>query len=99
LKIKISDAAFNDIYRAINWYNTKRYGLGYDFKLCFDVSLDDILFNPEGYQKRYKLIRIKYMNRFPYGIHFFIERKIIFVIGVFHTSESPLKWSKRKIKG
>jgi toxin ParE1/3/4 len=94
-KIQFTKEALFDIEAAILWYEEQRIGLSYDFELCLEAGIEEILRNPESFQKRYKQVKIKFISRFPYGIHYlFIENQIT-VIGVFHTSRSPKNWSKR----
>lgn len=94
-KIHFIKEALFDIESIVLWYEEQRIGLSYDFELCLEVGIDEVLRNPEAFQKRYKNIKIKFISRFPYGIHYvFIENEIT-VIGVFHTSRSPKNWSKR----
>ena len=93
--ILTSEAAFEDIKEAKKWYEEQRIGLSFDFELCLDGGYDNIIENPEGFQIRYKNIRVCYIYRFPYGIHYILKENIIYVVGVFHTSKNPLKWLKR----
>lgn len=94
-KIHFIKEALFDIEAAVLWYEEQRTGLSYDFELCLEVGIEEVLRSPEAFQKRYKNIKIKFISRFPYGIHYiFIENEIT-VIGVFHTSRSPKNWSKR----
>jgi hypothetical protein len=60
-----------------------------------EAGIGEILRNPEAFQKRYKNIKIRFISRFPYGIHYIRIENVITVIGVFHTSRSPKNWSKR----
>jgi hypothetical protein len=46
-------------------------------------------------KKRYKNLRIHFIKRFPYGIHYLFDGNDIKVFGVFHTSRDPKNWSKR----
>ena len=80
---------------AVLWYEEQRLGLSFDFELCLEAGIDEVLRNPEAFQKRYKTIKIKFISRFPYGIHYICIENKITVIGVFHTSRSPKNWSKR----
>lgn len=93
--IQFTKEALFDIEAVVLWYEEQRIGLSYDFELCLEAGIEEVLRNPEAFQKRYKNIKIKFISRFPYGIHYiFIENEIT-VIGVFHTSRSPKNWSKR----
>ena len=49
----------------------------------------------KAFQKKYKDIKIRFISRFPYGIHYTYNDNKIIVIAVFHTSRSPKNWSKR----
>ena len=94
-KIYFTNEALFDIEAVVLWYEQQRIGLSYDFELCLEAGIEEVLRNPEAFQKRYKQVKIKFISRFPYGIHYiFFENKIT-VIGVFHTSRSPKNWSKR----
>lgn len=78
------------------WYETKRSGLSIDFELCLDVGIDEILQNPYAYPIRYRNVKVHFIKRFPYGIHFYLPSEhTIRVIGIIHTSRSPAIWFKR----
>jgi plasmid stabilization system protein ParE len=94
-KIQFTKEALFDIEAVVLWYENQRQGLSYDFELCLEAGIDEVLRNPEAFQKRYKQVKIRFISRFPYVIHYvFIENEIT-VIGVFHSSRSPKNWSKR----
>jgi plasmid stabilization system protein ParE len=87
--------ALLDIEQIVFWYEQQRKGLSYDFELCLEASVNEIVRIPSSFQKRYKTVKIRFISRFPYGIHYiFIEKQII-IIGVFHTSRSPKNWENR----
>lgn len=94
-KIHVQDDAYLDIEEGIENYENVRKGLSMDFELCLEEGYSDILRTPLGYQIRYADIRIKFIRRFPYGIHYFVEKEDIFVIAVFHTSKSTRRWFER----
>jgi toxin ParE1/3/4 len=94
-KIHFVKEALFDIEDIVLWYEEQRIGLSYDFELCLEAGVDAILRNPDAFQKRYKNIKVRFISRFPYGIHYRFEKKEIIVIGIFHTSRSPKNWSKR----
>ena len=93
--ILTSSAAFEDIKEAKEWYEEQRRGLSDDFELCLGGGYDALLGHPEAFQVKYKTVRVYYISRFPYGIHYTIEGNFIYILGVFHSSENPLKWEKR----
>jgi toxin ParE1/3/4 len=87
--------ALLDVEEIVLWYEDQRKGLSYDFELCLEVGIHEIQRNPDAFQKRYKSVKIRFIQRFPYGIHYIIEKNKIIVLGVFHTSRSPKNWLKR----
>ena len=94
-RIRFVKEALFDVEDVVIWYEKQRIGLSYDFELCLEAGLDEISRNPNAFQKKYKNIQIRFISRFPYGIHYRFEKDEIVVIGVFHTSRSPKNWSKR----
>lgn len=83
------------ILNVVLWYEKQRIGLSYDFELCLEAVLDEISRNLNAFQKKYKNVKIRFISRFPYGIHYRFEKDEIVVIGIFHTSRSHKNWSKR----
>lgn len=94
-KIHFVKEALFDVEDIIFWYEEQRIGLSYDFELCLEAGVEEISRNPDAFQKKYKNIKIRFISRFPYGIHYRFDKDEIIVIGVFHTSRSPKNWSKR----
>ncbi|KIA98672.1 hypothetical protein OA93_09300 [Flavobacterium sp. KMS] len=94
-RIRFIKEALFDVEDVVIWYEEQRIGLSYDFELCLEAGLDEISRNPNAFQKKYKNVKIRFISRFPYGIHYRFEKDEIVVIGVFHTSRSPKNWSKR----
>lgn len=54
--------------------------------------MDFISKHPLKCQKRYKSIRIKYLKKFDFGIHYIIENETVFVFYLFHTSQNSDNW-------
>ncbi len=98
-QLLISDESRLDILDAFSWYEKKRSGLGKDFEHCLEAGLIQLQKGPLLTQKRYKNLRIYFIDRFPYGIHYLIEKDKIMVFGVFHTSRNPQNWKKRVKQG
>jgi len=60
-----------------------------------EAGISEIIRTPTAYQKRYKNVKVLFISRFPYGIHYIINPENIIIVGIFHTSRSPKNWSKR----
>lgn len=95
-QILFSDEAKFDITEAFLWYESQREGLGMDFELCLEAGIKLIQRTPKIFEYRYKSIRIHFIQRFPYGIHYLVDTdESIKVFAVFHTSKNPSEWNKR----
>ena len=94
-KLLLSDETRLDIFEAFLWYEEQREGLGFDFGLCLEAGLNTIQRNPFSFQIKFEPIRIHYIDRFPYGIHYIVEDKCIKVFGVFHMHKNPFDWTER----
>lgn len=90
----VSEAAFNDIKEAGKWYEEQRVGLSFDFELCIEGAFEDIKNNPLAIQIKYQNVRVKYIRRFPYGIHYILDTNTIYILAVLHTSKNPKRWLK-----
>ncbi|WP_395054163.1 hypothetical protein [Flavobacterium sp.] len=93
--ILITKEALLDIDEIMLWYEEIREGLSFDFELCLEVGINEIQRIPSSFQKRHKNVKIRFINRFPYGIHYVTSEENISIIGIIHTSRSPTTWSKR----
>jgi len=91
----ISQEAKLDIFDAFLWYEKKRNSLGFEFELSLERSFEVIVNNPLAFQEKYDNVRIHFVERFPYGIHYIVEETTIRIFGVFHTSINPTHWQKR----
>ena len=91
----ISRAAVHDIEQAVSWYEKQRRGLGYELELCIEAGLRSLEREPLICQKKYKDVRVKYIKRFPYGIHYQIESNSIKVLALFHMKRNPIEWDER----
>ena len=94
-QLELSDEARLDIIEVFLWYETQRTGLGLDFELCLEAGLNQVKRNPLIFEMRYKNMRVHFIERFQYGIHFLIDKQTVRVLGVFHTSRNPNSWYNR----
>lgn len=87
----------NDVLEAKNWYKNQQNGLEKKFAFEIKRTINYIIKNPLLFQIKYKNARTAYTEIFPYGVHYVFDEKTksITIIGVFHTSISPTKWTER----
>jgi plasmid stabilization system protein ParE len=94
--VDISQAAEGDIRNAFLWYEEQKAGLGFDFELHISKAIGSIQSNPLKTQIRYADIRVFFLKKFPYGIHFKVNGSTILIVAVFAAKDDPGKWEKRK---
>ncbi len=94
--LHFTDDFLYDVEDIVTWYDNIRKGLSFDFELCLEVGIAEIIKHPESFQKRYKTVKVRFINRFPYGIHYIIKENDIYILGIFHTSRAPKNWAQRK---
>ena len=94
-KLVFTKEALLDLEDIVLWYEEQRKGLSFDFELCMEAGIAEIMRSPDSFQKRYKDVKIRFISRFPFGIHYLIKKNEIFIVGVFHTSRAPKNWTKR----
>jgi toxin ParE1/3/4 len=95
VKIFIGEEAEADIAEAHLWYENQRQGLGSDFLLCVEASLNQIQRNPDAFQVSHRNIRRSLLRRFPYGIFYVRDGNAVNVIAVFHVKRNPTRWKQR----
>jgi len=93
--LKVESCADKDISDAVFWYEKQLKELGARFLLCVDAAIQSIQRNPKAYPEVYKEFRRALIQRFPYGIYYFIENESIIVIAVYHEKRDPRDWKKR----
>jgi len=93
--IIIEPTALLDIQQAIDYYDAKQIGLGEKFEAALDKRLVSIQNNP-FYQIRYDTVHCLPLKKYPYMIHFTINKidNAVTVRAVFHTSQNPTIWKK-----
>ncbi len=94
-ELLLSDEAILDIEDAAIWYDLQQKGFGETFETFLDSALTDLSKSPLSFQMKYKSVRIFYLDKFPYGIHYLLNDNLIQVIAVFHTARNPNSWHDR----
>jgi len=74
---------------SIAWYESKREGLGREFQTTIESYLKRIVHSPERFTKVRGEVRRAVVRRFPFVIHFLVEKQRIVILSVFHTSREP----------
>lgn len=85
------DEALTDIQEAKLWYKKQRNGLEVEFALAIEKAIEHILEMPTVYAVRYKNVRIAHSKRFPYNIHFYIDKSntLVIITAIVHNKRHP----------
>jgi plasmid stabilization system protein ParE len=95
LPILFTQAAVSELIEAQDWYETKRPGLGAEFRQGVDAVVATIAEQPELYSVVFRNVRRARLRRFPYGLFFCIKPDAVFIIACFHASRDPQQWQGR----
>ena len=94
--IRFHPEADREFKEAVNWYDYQRKGLGAEFFLCVDESMERIQNNPQLYPLVHHKIRRAVVRRFPFAVFYEVGESEIRVIGVFHSRRDPDRWKSRE---
>jgi plasmid stabilization system protein ParE len=91
----VNPEAEADLVEAKSWYDSQRTGLGDDFLLCLEETLQRLRRMPELYAKTFQDLRLALVRRFPFAVIYRIDDNQITVIAIYHTSRDPRSWQQR----
>lgn len=74
---------------AISYYNDQRSNLGYEFALEVDRTVERILQHPDAWTLIAKRTRRALVDRFPYGILYYVRGDAIIVTAVMNLRQRP----------
>ena len=93
-KLLINPQAYDDIQKAIDYYNDQQKGLGKRFHSKVKDAFEVIKKNPM-FQVRYDNIRCLPVKPFPYMVHYSVDGDMINARAVINTACDPDKsWIK-----
>lgn len=81
---------------SIAWYEKKREGYGEEFRATIEDYFERIAERPEWFTRVRGEVRRAVVRRFPFVIHFLIEKGRIVILSVFHTSREPERLKGRR---
>jgi len=84
-----------EFLEAINYYEERERGLGYDFAIEVFTTIQNIVNYPTAWPIIEEDVRRCLVNRFPYGVIYGIEQDEIFILAVMHLHRHPDYWKKR----
>lgn len=87
-----AEAEFNG---AIDYYEARQAGLGYDFAVEVYAAIQRILAYPKAWPVLEGEVRRCQTNRFPYGVLYAAEEARVFIVAVMHLRRDPDYWKRR----
>ena len=90
--VSITELAELEIQEYFIDYDEKREGLGEDFENELNQGVEYIGREAQSIQLRYNNIRIYFLKRFPFGIHFSMSGNEVLIIGVYPMKDNPNRW-------
>lgn len=95
--VDIEPEAFDDIQKAVDYYNTRKTGFGKKFFKTLDKQVVSLKRNYHSFAIRYDDIRCMPLKKFPYMVHYRVleKQKTVSIKAIFCTYENPDKWEKR----
>ena len=96
-KIIYSSEVYEDLQNAIDFYNSRKKGLGTQFFKTVKNQISQIKSNAYGFQVRYNDVRCMPLNKFPYTVHYKLvsETKTIKIVAIFCDYLNPEIWDGR----
>lgn len=80
---------------AIDYYEEREVGLGYDFSVQVFNAIHTIINHPDAWPLVEDDIRRCLVNRFPFGVLYSIEPSKIYILAVMHLRRHPDYWKNR----
>jgi plasmid stabilization system protein ParE len=88
-KIKITPTAFNDLQKAIEYYNGEQKGLGKKFHVAVKIMFGQLIKVPASGSFMYDTVRYRVMHKYPYIILYELSDNNINIFRIFNTSQDP----------
>jgi hypothetical protein len=80
---------------AIDYYEDREGGLGYDFSAEVFTTIQNIVNYPAAWPVVEEDVRRSLVNRFPYCILYSVEQFGVFMLAVMHLRRHPDYWKER----
>jgi plasmid stabilization system protein ParE len=89
LPVTFRHIARTELVEAVDWYETRKAGLGAEFILALDHLLNRIASSPLQFRRVRGNIRRALMRRFPFAVYFIYSADAVIILAVFHCSRDP----------
>jgi toxin ParE1/3/4 len=96
MKIRLHPEAQNELIKNVVYYEKKALGLGASFLNEFEKTAKYIHDFPLASNEIDSGIRRSLMDKFEYGIIYFIHNDTVEILAIAHSKRKPNYWIKRK---
>ncbi len=93
-EILISEAALDDIESSQKWYKEINEELALRIKNEILATIEKIKANLLICSKKYRDVRVAFLTKIPFGIHYQVKQDQIKIIAFFHMSLVPKRWAR-----
>lgn len=97
MKYAFHPEAEEEFLDAVDYYEGREPGLGYDFAIEVRAAVENILNFPNAWTVLSDDIRQCQVRRFPYGIVYSRNREAILILAVMHLHRDPAYWKSRAL--
>jgi plasmid stabilization system protein ParE len=94
-KLILRPEAENELQDGFGWYELQVPGLGSQFLIAVDATINSIRRHPLQYPIVHKNIRRALIRRFPFQVLYVYDNDAIVVIAIFHGKRNPKSWQQR----
>lgn len=88
--------ARTELNEAIDYYENRHVGLGYDFAIEVHSAIERAVNLPDAWSPVNKDIQRSLVNRFPFGVLYSKLTDEILILAVMHLHREPNYWQNRK---
>jgi plasmid stabilization system protein ParE len=86
-KLILKTNAAIEIENVIGAYASINHTLARRIEKEIRLGLKNITKNPESFQCRYSIVRIYWLDKFPYGLYYILEKNEVFIVAFWHAKE------------
>lgn len=88
-------AAEAELNQAVDYYNTCRPNLGWEFAQEVHLAVQTILAHPQAWSALSEHTRRCLVRRFPYGVIYQVASDEVRIIAIMHLNRKPGYWQDR----
>ncbi len=95
IEIEFLSPAETEFVETVKYYNSESTGLGFEFALEIEKTIERIIQYPEAWPKISERARKCRCNKFPYGVVYFYDNNPLVIVAIMHLAKEPNYWKDR----